>query len=117
MLQVLTGHTNAVPSLLALPDNQLISVSYDQRVRIFDLSNGQSKTLEGYNYGFILKVSLLCDNIIVTICSDKTAKLWSVKEGKMIRTLKLCNYGYALQVLKDGTFVTGGLDEKVTFWK
>merc|ERR1712060_222670 len=85
-LQMLHGHQLAVRRVKAHPhfDNQLVSVSYDMSVKMWDLNMGQAIQNFTHHTEFVLGVdlSLFEENLLATAAWDRSACLWNIVEGR-----------------------------------
>ena len=97
-------------------DNKyLASASFDNTVRIFNIQDGSHRVLKGHT-SYVNDLTIYSPDVLVSVSGDKTARFWSIKDGKNIQTLKLPHWGYVVAVLDDGSIATGGYDKFVTIW-
>ncbi|KAH7112946.1 sulfur metabolite repression control protein-like protein SconB [Dendryphion nanum] len=83
--KILKGHTNGV-MCLQFDDRILMTGSYDQTVRIWDLETGNEiRTLTGHTAG--IRCLHFDDVRLITGSQDHTIKVWNWRTGECIRTL------------------------------
>lgn len=113
-----TGHTDIVYALVALPDGNFISGSYDTTIKRWDTKSGTClATLSGHSGG-IYALALLPDGSLVSGSRDTTIKHWDIKTGKCLTTLnEHSNIVSALTIAADGSLVSCSWDNTVKFWK
>ena len=104
-LLTLRGHTSIIMSLAWSPDSsKIVSGSRDKTIKIWSVTNGKClKTIEGYtghlmSYGRLMSdghsESINCvawspdGTKIASASDDATIKIWSVMDGKCLKTLK-----------------------------
>ena len=88
-LNLLTGHTKWVNSVVFSPDGQtLASGSYDTTVRLWDVETGENiKTLMGHTY-WVESVSFSPDGKTLASASrDGPVRLWDAQTGEPLQTL------------------------------
>uniref|UniRef100_A0A8D0D3V0 Apoptotic peptidase activating factor 1 n=1 Tax=Sander lucioperca TaxID=283035 RepID=A0A8D0D3V0_SANLU len=88
--KVLQGHKEQVRSfslLSTLPvDTRLLSWSFDGTVKMWDIESGEKLQDIQAHRGAILSCHVSPDGcLFATTSADKTAKLWSVKDGSLLR--------------------------------
>ncbi|HEY9830275.1 MAG TPA: NB-ARC domain-containing protein [Stenomitos sp.] len=120
-LNTLTGHKDAVFSVLFSPDGQtLCSGSLDGTIKLWDILTGECrKTLQGHRGG-IWSISLSADGkLLASGSQDQTLKLWDVDTGCCIQTLqghqswiRACAISPNRQVL-----VSGSADGTIKLWQ
>jgi hypothetical protein len=77
--RTLTGHSGHVRSLAVLPDGRLCSGSYDNTIKIWDVSTGEcARTLTGHS-GHVYSLAVLPDGRLCCGAVDNTIKIWDVK--------------------------------------
>jgi WD40 repeat protein len=120
-LKTLTGHKDAVFSVLFSPNGQtLFSGSLDGTIKLWDISTGQCrKTLQGHSGG-IWSISASSDGkVLVSGSQDQTIKLWDADTGYCIKTLqghnswiRACAISPNQQIL-----VSGSADGTIKLWQ
>ena len=125
-LLTLRGHTSIIMSLAWSPDSsKIVSGSRDKTIKIWSVTNGKClKTIEGYtghlmSYGRLMSdghsESINCvawspdGTKIASASDDATIKIWSVMDGKCLKTLrgsetKVCTVAWS----PDGTKIVSG---------
>jgi WD40 repeat protein len=95
----LVGHEYAVTAICVLPDSRLASGSYDETIRLWNLTEGvETACLKGQD-----KVNALCvlpDGRVAAGCDDGIS-LWDVTSGKQTDHVEVGHVN-ALAVLPDG---------------
>ena len=116
--QVLTEHTLMVNRLSKLSNENLVSVSNDYKIKIWDLkSDDSSMTLN--TGGAINSLAILTDEIIITGgTSDGLIKIWNITNTSLENTLQghtgIVN---SLLLLDNGNLASGGYgDFSVRVW-
>jgi WD40 repeat protein len=93
-------HSGPVRQLLITPDSiRVISVGDDKHLRIFDAKTG--KELKAIQAGDAAIVGVSCTldvSKIVTASADKTAKVWTLVDGKAAVSLALPGPGQAIAI-------------------
>ncbi|NEO84200.1 MAG: DnaJ domain-containing protein [Spirulina sp. SIO3F2] len=122
---VLRGHQDAVSAIALSPDGRyLVSGSYDETIRIWQLSTGrQFRVLTGHR-DRIHCVAISPDGRwLASGSADQTIKLWNLQTGQPVRTLGHWLGGHRQAVLCLGfhpdrkRLVSGGADQTLRFWK
>ena len=123
---VLTGHSSWVDSVAISQDGQtLVSGSYDNTIKLWDLSTGKSiHTLVGHSSS-VYSVAMSPDKkIVVSGSDDGTIKLWNTATGELLHTLKDSSSPrdnatkiQSVAITPDGQkLVSGGDDRTVKIW-
>ena len=92
-IMTLSGHNKLVKSVLITPDGKnIISGSYDQTIKIWDVKTGKLlKTFTGHSDD-INSLALSKDGkILVSSSGDKTIKIWDLTTGKNVQTIAANN--------------------------
>ncbi|KFA54495.1 hypothetical protein S40293_09984 [Stachybotrys chartarum IBT 40293] len=89
-LQTLEGHSGRVDSVVFSPDaNHLASASWDQTVRLWDVTTGQClQTLKGHSNGVNSVVFSPDAKHLASASWDQTVRLWDAATGQYLQTLK-----------------------------
>jgi len=119
-VRMLTGHTDAVLSVTYSRDGKrLLTTSYDNTARLWDLETGQSREFAGHDWWVWSAAFSPDEKRIVTASQDGSAIVWSVETpdepGPRF-------YGHAGPVFsaafsEDGHVATAGYDKRVLLWK
>jgi WD40 repeat protein len=117
----LLGHTGDVSALSVTPDGSLlISGSYDQTLRVWDLHNGQCRfELSGHNDA-IGKILVTPDGQrVVSLGYDRAVRIWDLGSGQCLHVLTSQKQQVnAMALTPDGKWViTGDNDESVRVWE
>jgi hypothetical protein len=120
LAQSLKGHGDAVLSVAYSRDGKrLLTGSYDNTARLWDLETGESKTFKGHEWWVWAAAFSPDETRIVTASQDGSAIVWSVETGQPGPPF-LAHSGpvYAAAFAPDGQSVaTGGYDKRVLLWK
>ncbi|KIJ14953.1 hypothetical protein PAXINDRAFT_99753, partial [Paxillus involutus ATCC 200175] len=80
------AHNGGIPSLVWLPNGQLVSASWDNKIKFWDTSDGS--LLIATSLGHTRSVNALatsCDGkLLASVSSDQTARLWSTTTHEQI---------------------------------
>jgi WD40 repeat protein len=111
----LEGHSAQVTALCVLPDGRLASGSYDNTIRLWDLTTGaESARLEGHS-AWVTALCVLPDGRLASGSWDYAILLWDPKTEAARR------HGHsgqvtALCVLPDGRLASGSWDKTIWLW-
>jgi F-box and WD-40 domain protein CDC4 len=115
-IRVLSGHTHSVRAIAAHEDT-LVSGSYDNSVRVWKISTGETMhQLRGHAQ----KVYSVVLNHIRKRCisgsMDNTVKIWSLETGACLHTLEGHTSLVGLLDLKDDRLVSAAADSTLRIW-
>jgi WD40 repeat protein len=117
-------HTNAVLSLAYSRDGkQLLSGSYDNTARLWDLAKGTSRVLRGHEWWVCSAAFSPDEKQVVTACQDGSVMIWDIASGNGDPAPALTFLGhtgpvYAAQFSPDGkSVVSAGYDKHVLVWQ
>ncbi|KGO75293.1 hypothetical protein PITC_001060 [Penicillium italicum] len=115
-IRVLTGHQHSVRAIAAYGDT-LVSGSYDQTVRVWKVSTGESlHRLEGHTMK-VYSVSLDHKrNRCISGSMDQMVKIWSLDTGALLYNLEGHTSLVALLDLKGDFLVSGAADSTLRVW-
>ena len=119
----LKGHTRGVSSVMPLADGRLASCSYDQAVKVWDLSkpDGQQcvATLKEHT-NFVRSVTPLADGRLASCSDDQTVKMWDLSkpDGQQCVTTLKGHSGrvWSVTPLADGRLASCSFDTTVNVW-
>lgn len=126
-IRTLTGHTSWVGAVAISQDRKtLISGSYDNTIKLWDLSTGESiSTLIGHN-STVYSVAMSPDRqTVISGSDDGTIKLWNSATGELTRSLRdspsqrdAATKVQSVAMTQDGQkFVSAGDDRTVKIWQ
>lgn len=126
-INILKGHTSGITALKILPNNNLVSSSWDMTIRIWDAWKCAPicRTTRSYTIKpkFILKghndmiycLAISSDGTLASGSIDGTIKIW--KDNICINTLKDDASVFCLVILFDGTIVSAIRSRKLKIWR
>ncbi|KAJ3119874.1 SCF ubiquitin ligase complex subunit cdc4 [Nowakowskiella sp. JEL0407] len=112
----LTGHTQSVRAI-AGDENLLISGSYDNSVRIWDLTTGVCKWLcnghreKVYSVGYSANLG-----VCVSGSMDSSIRVWNVNDGNCLYVLEGHTMLVGLLEISDDLLVSAAADSKLRIW-
>lgn len=116
-LKTLKGHKNSVSSLIQLKNGNLVSGSFDNTIKIWDIEKEQCIQTLSDHTASVRSLCLLSKyaNGFASASDDKTIKIWN--EGKCLNTFT----GHSSNVLcvvelENGTIASGSDDETIRIW-
>lgn len=115
-IRTLQGHTHSVRAIAAHTDT-LVSGSYDNTVRVWRISTGETvHVLQGHTqkvYSVVLDVER---NRCISGSMDSAVKIWDLESGTCLHTL----YGHSVLVglldLRDERLVSAAADSTLRIW-
>lgn len=108
----MTGHSNAVMSLVVLSDDYIVSGSVDTSTFIWNVNTGVISSYHSHT-SQINALALHPNGNLITASSDSTAKLWYLnKNGFISETLNVNATVLSLTSLKDNAGFASGLSDK-----
>ncbi|ARP65614.1 hypothetical protein A9K65_021355 [Mesorhizobium sp. WSM1497] len=112
-IAVLQGHSAPVVSLAVSPDGStLASASWDGSVRVWPLSGGEPRVLEGHR-GNVNAVAYLSDGTLASAGYDAAVMLWPAEGGAPVRVAMPAPLSALVATRSDRVFV-GGADGKLS---
>ncbi|MEZ4866010.1 MAG: BTAD domain-containing putative transcriptional regulator [Caldilineaceae bacterium] len=120
LIRSLQGHADWIRSVAFSPDGSLlVSGSYDQTVRLWEVMTGQERHVLAGHTKSVLAVAFAPDGQLVASAGrDRTVRLWQVQRGQILRTL-LGHTDWVRAVTfhpHDALLASGGYDQKLCFW-
>ena len=102
------------------PDGKFVLAGcMDNALRVFELSTGKERKLEGHTQQLLGAVFTPDGKRILSGSYDQTVRLWDVESGKeLCRFFGHTNWVWGVAVSSDGTLgLSGSLDKTVRLWK
>jgi len=114
-------HNSYINSIKSFPSGNIISVSNDQSIKIFDIHLNLIQSIENAHYSFINCVEIKDENNFITCSSDKSIKLWINKENKF-QINKIINNAHDDAIIEiiycsNGNLISCSYDNKIKIWK
>src|SRR5262245_35381863 len=113
-------HTSGIASVAFSPDGKLVLAGcMDNVVRVFELSTGKERKLEGHTQQVHGAVFTPDGKRILSASYDQTVRLWDVENCKEVcRFFGHDNWAWGVAVSSDGKLgLSGSLDKTVRLWK
>ena len=114
------GETEGIASVAFSPDGKLVLAGcMDNVLRVFELSTGKERKLEGHTQQLHGAVFTPDGKRILSASYDQTVRLWDVESGKEVcRFFGHTNWVWGVAVSPDGKLgLSGSLDKTVRLWK
>ncbi len=109
----LRGHRFAIKCIITLPNEQIVTGSDDDLIKIWDLTKPEIQrnivTLSGH-FGCVMCLALLKDGLLVSGSNDKTIKVWDLERQECLATLRGAADVSCLATLHDGRIIAGFYD-------
>src|SRR4051812_5878669 len=115
----LEGHTNAITSLAVLSNGNLASGSYDNTIKIWNVSNGTfDKKLTDHKNGlmWITTLVLLSNGDLVSGSLNGGIKIWDTNEGTLKRKFETSIVIRSLALLPNGNLWIGTTNGYIKIW-
>ncbi|KAG0006209.1 hypothetical protein BGZ80_002536 [Entomortierella chlamydospora] len=113
-VKVFKGHTDGV-MCLQFDDSFLITGSYDNTVRIWNIETGEClRTLTGH--ALCVRALHFDDAKLITGSMDRTLKIWNYHTGQCIRTLQGHTDGVVTLDFDSRILASGSADATVKIW-
>lgn len=115
-VRVLTGHTHSVRAIAAHQDT-LVSGSYDNTVRVWKISTGETvHRLQGHSQKVYSVVLDHKRNRCISGSMDNYVKIWSLETGACLFTLEGHTSLVGLLDLRDERLVSAAADATLRIW-
>ena len=114
-------HKNWINSLCSFPSGNIISVSNDKSIIIYDIHLNILQNIQNAHDDAINYVEVKDENYFITCSDDKSIKLWNNKENKFIVD-KIINNAHEDDINKvihcsNGNLISCSKDKKIKLWK
>ncbi len=81
-IKSISAHNKPINSISIFPSGNLISISNDESIKIFDTNYNNIQTINSAHNGNIRYINVKDENNFVTCSEDKSIKTWIKKEKK-----------------------------------
>ena len=109
-----SGHNEIINCLLFTKENQLVSASCDESIKIWNKSKCL-KTLYGH-LGSVHCLEILRANVIISGGDDKLIKIWNMINGVCLKTLAMHGGVYSILKLNETQVISCSMDKTVRVW-
>ena len=114
-------HNNSVCSMSIFPSGNIISVSKDQSIKIYDINFDIIQCIENAHDDTITFVEIKDEKNFITCSKDKIIKLWIKNQNQYIIN-KLINNAHDDVIMKiiyisNGNLISCSLDNTIKIWK
>jgi len=84
LIRTLSGHSDSVTALALSADGSVISASWDNTLKVWNLETGSEVfTLSGHSF-WVTAVALSADGSVISASNDRTLKVWNLETGEII---------------------------------
>ncbi|KAI1644604.1 WD40 repeat-like protein [Daldinia loculata] len=115
-IRTLQGHTHSVRAIAAHADT-LVSGSYDNTVRVWRISTGETvHVLQGHSQKVYSVVLDVARNRCISGSMDSFVKIWDLETGSCLHTLEGHSLLVGLLDLRDERLVSAAADSTLRIW-
>ncbi|KAI1473637.1 WD40 repeat-like protein [Daldinia eschscholtzii] len=115
-IRILQGHTHSVRAIAAHGDT-LVSGSYDNTVRVWRISTGETvHVLQGHSQKVYSVVLDVARNRCISGSMDSFVKIWDLETGSCLHTLEGHSLLVGLLDLRDERLVSAAADSTLRIW-
>ena len=114
-------HNKSITSMSTFPSGNIISVSVDKSIIIYDINLNILQTIQNAHNNLISYAEIIDDNNFITCSEDKSIKLWINKDNKFINN-KTINNAHKKGISKviycsNKNLISCSYDNKINIWK
>ncbi len=120
-INIIESHTSFINSVSIFPSGNIISVSADKSIKIYDINLNILQNIKNAHDNSIAYVEVKDENNFITCSADKSIKLWIKKENKF-KINKIINNAHDDKIIKviyclNGDLISCSHDNKIKIWK
>ena len=120
-IKTIKAHSNSISSISVFPLGNLVSVSKDKSINIYDNNFNIIQTIINAHDSKITYVDVKDENNFVTCSNDKKIKIW-IKKGKKFELGKIIknthnNYIYKVIYCLNGNIISCSEDSTIKLWE
>ena len=117
-IESIQPHNNSITSVSSFPSGNIISVSIDYSIIIYDIDLNILQTIKYYNYIYYVEVK--DENNFITCSYDNSIKLWIKKENQFIIN-KTINNAHKYGIIKviyysNENLISCSVDDTIKIW-
>ena len=120
-IKSINAHNKPINSISIFPSGNLISISNDESIKIFDTNYNNIQTINSAHNGNIRYINVKDENNFVTCSEDKSIKTWIKKENKFQLNHNIINAhkDWINKVIynSNGNLISCSLDKTVKIWE
>ena len=114
-------HKHFINSISTFPSGNIISVSADKSIKIYDIHLNELQTIENAHDDSIIYVEVKDENNFITCSDDKSIKLWIKNEKEYInnKIINKAHDDYINRVIycSNGNLISCSYDNTIKIWK
>ena len=115
-------HKDTVTSISTFPSGNIISVSNDFSIKIFNGDNYNIiQEIENAHESWITYVSVIDENNFVTCSTDESIKIWNKKDNifRINQNIENAHYGIIMKIIycSNGNLISCSDDNSIKIWK
>ncbi|KAJ1550751.1 hypothetical protein HK096_005225, partial [Nowakowskiella sp. JEL0078] len=115
-VQTLTGHTQAVWSVIILKNGSILSASADKTIKLWSRDGKLLNNYVGHTDAIRGLVSLEYDSFL-SCSNDGSIRIWNISGSCIAELVGHSSFVYSVGVLQSGEIVSSGEDRTVRVWK
>ena len=114
-------HNGSISSVSVFPSGNIISVSFDKSIIIYDINMNVIQIISNAHNDGILYVNIFDENNFVTCSYDQSIKTWIKKDNKfeINKVIHNAHSDYIMKVIYNskGNIISCGLDGTIKIWE
>jgi len=118
-IKTLNGHLGSVSDLLFYSDKNLVSGGYDGKIVLWDIITPKIiKTIKAHDDEIHAIALNKLNNILASGGKDKSIKIWSLKNGSLIKNISNAHYNTieSLEFDKSGNYLISSSWQELYMW-
>ena len=120
-INTIKEHNGSISSVSVFPSGNIISVSFDKSIIIYDINMNVIQIISNAHNDGILYVNIFDENNFVTCSYDQSIKTWIKKDNKFEKNKVIHNAhsDYIMKVIYNskGNIISCGLDGTIKIWE
>ena len=120
-IKSITAHNDIISSISLFPIGNLVSVSTDKSIKIWDQNLNFIQLIKNAHDDYIYYVNVKDDNFFITCSRDLSIRIWKKKENKfsLFEIIHNAHYDIINKVIffPNGKFISCSKDKTVKLWE